>query len=153
MTKRNKWALLVTMLLLGAFVLGVGTGPNPAQALDLGGSLGSLVKIFGIGWVVDHFSGQINKAINSALAQHDAQIEGYTKVVPILRITGGKGKAIGAAQVMGPQAQVEQVRAVAEVQVSVLGLARLRGLLPISTKNTLSTVPGVGVSANIKFPI
>ena len=153
MTKRNKWTWIVTGLLLGAFLLGLGTTPRPAAALDLGGGIGTLVKIFGIGWVVDHYSGQINKAINSALAQRDAEIEGYTKVVPILRIMGGKGKAIGAAQVMGPRVQVEKVKAVGEVELRLLGAVRARGLLPISTKSSLSIVPGVGVSANIKFPI
>ena len=153
MMRRTKWTWLVAMLLMWAFLLGVGTAPNPVQALDLGGSIGDLVKIFGIGWVVEHFSGQINKAINSALAQHDAAVEGYTKVVPIMRLGGGKGTAVGAAQVMGPKAQVDKVRAVGEVELNLLGTVRARGLLPISTKNSLRTVPGVGVSANIKFPL
>lgn len=153
MIRRHKWASLAALLLLWAFLLGVGAAPNPVQALDLGGGIGDLVKIFGIGWVVEHFSGQINKAINTALAQREASIEGVTKVVPIVRLGGGKGTAVGAAQVMGPRAQVEKVKAVGEVEVNLLGAVRARGLLPISTKNSLSTVPGVGVSANIKFPI
>ncbi len=54
---------------------------------------------------------------------------------------------------MGPKAQVDKVRAVGEVELNLLGTVRARGLLPISTKNSLRTVPGVGVSANIKFPL
>lgn len=153
MRKRNRWTTLVAMLLMWAFLLGVGIAPNPVQALDLGGTIGDLVKIFGIGWVVDRFAGQINNAINSALQQRDAEIRGYTKVVPIVRLGSGKGTAVGAAQVMGPQAQVEKVRAVAEVELRITGAIRARGLVPISTRNTLSSVGGVGVSANIKFPI
>lgn len=145
---------LVAMLLLWAFLLGVGAAPNPAQALDLGGGIGSLVKIFGIGWVVDHFSGKINDAINNALRQHQAEIQGYTKVVPILRVGAG-GTAVGAAQVMGPREQVQQVQAVAEIQLSFVGAVRARGLIPVSSKNltNIKSVGGVGVSANIKFPI
>ncbi len=153
MTKRNKWTGLVTMLLLGAFLLGLGTAPQPAAALDLGIGIGTLVKLFGIAWVVDHYAGSINKAINKALAQKNAEIEGYTKVVPIVRIAGNKGKAVGAAQVMGPRAQVEKVKAVGEAELGLLGVVRARALLPISSKNSLNVVPGVGVSANIKFPI
>jgi hypothetical protein len=153
MIKRNKWTCLIAMLLMWAFLLGVGAAPNPVQALDLGGSIGDLVKIFGIAWVVDHFSGQINKAINSALAQHDAAVEGYTKVVPIIRFGGGKGTAVGAAQVMGPREQVEKVKAVGEAELNLLGAVRARALLPISTRKSLTIVPGVGVSANIKFPV
>jgi len=153
MIKRHKWTWLVATLLLWAFLLGVGAAPNPVQALSLGGGIGDLVKIFGIGWVVEHFSGQINKAINTALAQHDAAVEGYTKVVPIINFGGGKGTSVGAAQVMGPPAQVAKVKAVAEVELSILGSVRARGLLPIGTKSSVSMVPGVGVSANIRFPI
>jgi len=145
--------MLACLLVLWAFLLGVGSAPSPVQALDLGGTIGDLVKIFGIAWVVDHFSGQINKAINGALAQHDAKINGYTKVVPIIRLIGRGGTAVGAAQVMGPRQQVEKVKGVAEVELSIGGAIRARGLLPIGTRNSLSIVPGVGVSANIKFPI
>jgi hypothetical protein len=153
MIKRRPWVMLACLLLLWAFLLGVGTAPSPVQALDLGGGIGSLVKIFGIAWVVDHFSRDIDKAINGALAQHDAKINGYTKVVPIIRLVGRGGTAVGAAQVMGPQIQVEKVKAVAEVELNMLGSFRARGLLPIGTRNSLNIVPGVGVSANIKFPI
>jgi hypothetical protein len=145
--------MLACLFLLWAFLLGVGTAPSPVQALDLGGGIGTLVKIFGIGWVVDHFAKDINKTINSALAQRDAQINGYTKVVPIVRLAGRGGAAVGAAQVMGPQVQVEKVKAVAEVELNLIGTVRARGLLPIGTRNSLNIVPGVGVSANIKFPI
>ncbi|MEN6303293.1 MAG: hypothetical protein ABFD96_11245 [Armatimonadia bacterium] len=139
--------------LLAAFGLGVTTAPNPARALGLGGGIGDLVKIFGIAWVVERFGPQIDRAINDALKQHDAQIEGYTKVVPIVRV--GSSTAVGAAQVMGPRVQVDKVQAVAEVELRVIGSIRGRGLIPVSTRDvqTVKGVGGVGVSANIKFPI
>ena len=148
----------VMVLLVGwAFVLGMALGPQPARSIDLGGVIGDLVKIFGIAWVVDRFADDIDKGINTFLRQHDAAIEGQTKVVPILRIaSGGGGTAVGAAQVMGPAEQVNTVQAVAEVGLNV-GNLRGRALIPVSTKNVSSGaikgVGGVGVSANIKFPI
>jgi len=150
---RRPLAAAVLVLVLGAFSIGMLTAPQPAQALSLGGSIGDLVKIFGIGWVVNHFSGEINDFINKSLSQRDAAIEGHTKVVPIIRV--GSGTAVGAAQVMGPRVQVDKVQAVAEVELNISGSLRARGLIPISTKDTssLKGVGGVGVSANIKFEI
>lgn len=151
---RNKQMRIVAILcVMGAFGLGLAMGPNPAGAISLGGGIGDLVKIFGIGWVVDRFGPQIDRAINSALSQRDAEIEGFTKVVPIVRVGGGT--AVGAAQVMGPRVQVDKVQAVAEVEIRITGAIRGRGLIPISTRNasTVRGVGGVGVSANIKFPI
>jgi len=148
----------VTLLLVAwAFVLGVALGPQPARSIDLGGALVDLVKIFGIAWVVDRFAGDIDRTINRFLSQHDAAIEGQTKVVPILRVaSGGGGTAVGAAQVMGPAQQVRTVQAVAELELN-FGSFRGRALVPVSTKNVSSGgikgVGGVGVSANIKFPI
>lgn len=153
MRKRNPTRILIALLLAGAFLLGAGTAPTPVEAINLGGSMGDLVKIFGIGWVVNRFAGQINTTINRALAQQEAEIAGYTKVVPIVRLVGGGGQAIGAAQVMGTKAQVDQVRAVAEVELRLLGSTRARGLVPISNPTSLSIVNGVGISANIKFPL
>ncbi|MBC7287692.1 MAG: hypothetical protein H5T86_06530 [Armatimonadetes bacterium] len=142
-------------IVLWAFIIGLGTPPAPVSALDLGGGLKDLIKLFGIGWVVSHFGDDIDKFINRILGQHEAQVEGLTKVVPIVRV--GKGDtAVGAVQVMGPEVQVKKVQAVAEVEV---GLGRLtgRGLIPITTKSaetkTVRGVGGVGVSANIKFPL
>jgi hypothetical protein len=151
-TKQSR--MMVALLLLCAFVLGLSWAPGQARALSLGGGIGDLVKIFGIGWVVDRFASQIDRAINSALAEHRAEIEGATKVVPIIRVGTG-GTAVGAAQVMGPQVQVEKVQAVAEIELRMAGTLRARGLIPVSTRDVSSvqSVGGVGVSANIKFPL
>lgn len=146
---------LTVLILVWAFVLGLTVGPQPAAGLDLGGTLGDLLKVFGVGWVVNRFAGDIDDAINNLLGQRDARIAGATKVVPILRIAEGGNYAIGAAQVMGPNQQVTQVNAVGEFELSV-GELRGRALLPVST--TSGVIPkrgidGVGISANVKFPI
>jgi len=145
---------VAVLVVVWAFVLGLTVGPQPAQGLDVGGALVDLVKIFGIGWVVTQFAGDIDRTINSLLAQHEAEVAGATKVVPILRV--GSGTAVGAAQVMGPRQQVDTVQAVAELELNI-GDFRGRGLLPVTTRRDLTGnikgVDGVGVSANIKFPI
>lgn len=147
---------VAALVVAWALVLGIAVGPQPAQSLDLGGAIGDLVKIFGIAWVVRQFDDEIDNAINGVLAQSEARIAGATKVVPILRVGEGGGTAVGAAQVMGPQQQVRTTEVVAEVELSI-GDLRGRALIPVSTRRGLDRspdgVPGVGVSANIKFPI
>ncbi len=155
MTMSRKLSRVAALLVVWGFVLGIAMGPQPAQGIDLGGSLGTLIKIFGIGWVVNHFADDIDRAINQVLRQNEAEIEGMTKVVPILRVGSGGGTAVGAAQVMGPPAQVNKVQAVAEVELK-LAIFRGRALIPVASKSlsagAISGVGGVGVSANIKFP-
>jgi hypothetical protein len=147
---------LTVLVVVWAFVLGMATGPQPARAIDLGGALGDLVKVFGIGWVVTQFADEIDGAINDLLRQREAEIAGATKVVPILRVAEGGRNAIGAAQVMGPREQVRTCQAVAELELSI-GDLRGRALLPVTTRSNLTSsirgISGVGVSANIKFPI
>lgn len=139
-----------------AFVLGFAISPQPARGIDLGDSFVKLVKVFGIAWVVDRYADDIDRTINNLLRQHEAEIEGATRVVPILRIGEGGGTAVGAAQVMGPAVQVDKVQAVGELELGV-GNLRGRALLPVSTKKELTKsikgIGGVGVSANIKFRV
>ena len=156
MTKRNHWHYLALVVVLTAFLVGFGTGPRPAQALklNLGGILKGALKIFGVAYVVKHFGGEINSFINTLLGQHSAEIAGQTKVVPVLKVGAG-GTAVGAVQVMGPAQQVEKVQAVAELEWRPGGVLRARGLIPVATTNITKPkgVGGVGVSANIKFPL
>lgn len=156
MRMSERMRTLTVLVVVWAFVLGMAVGPQPARALDFGGAIGDLVKIFGIGWVVNKFSDDIDDAINDLLQQRDAEIANATKVVPILRVGEGGGTAVGAAQVQGPEAKVKQCSAVAELELSV-GDLRGRALLPVSTKSNITSsikgISGVGVSANIKFPI
>ncbi|HHX41651.1 MAG TPA: hypothetical protein GX715_16975 [Armatimonadetes bacterium] len=146
MAKRK---LLVLVLLAGLMVGSVGR----ASAL-LGGTIGTAIKVFGIGYAVRVFGPQINSFINSVMAQRGIEREGGTKVVPILSV--GQGLYIGAAQVMGPTSRVDNVRSVAQGEVT-LGEVRLNGLFPLNATVPLitptSTVPGVGISAIIDFNV
>ncbi len=139
---------LMVLVVVWAFVLGMAVGPQPASAQFPGGTLGDLVKIFGIGWVVNQFSGEIDSFINSALAQREARIDGATKVVPILSV--GTGTTIGAAQVQGERSEIRRVDAVTQLELRVGGF-RGQALIPVTSGAT--AVPGVGLSANISFPL
>jgi len=98
----------------------------------------------------------LDDGINDLLRQRGLEVQGMTKVVPIIRIGGKGGTQAGAAQVVGPAEQVEKVQAVAEVELR-LGLLRGRALIPVATKNPvkgkIKGVSGVGVNASIKVRI
>ncbi len=153
---RKQWHKLAALLITLAFLAGLFPLAPPAQAISLGGAFGDLVKLFGIGYIVKHFSNSINNAVNSLLGQHQAAIEGKTKVVPIIRVGNG-GVAAGAAQVMGPAEQVDKVKAVAQLDWTPGNVVRGRILLPVSTDKELTKsirgVSGVGISAVIVVSI
>jgi hypothetical protein len=115
-----------------------------------------LVKIVGVGAAVTSFAPQINSAVNK-LANHNDTASMTTKVVPI--ISGGinSRKAIGAAQVMGPRAQVEKVKAVAQLEQDLFGKEiKIRAMIPIETKNIVSDikrVEGVAVSGIVDLKL
>jgi hypothetical protein len=141
----SKW---ISLGMAASLTLGVGV---TARAIDLGDA----VKVFGVGWAVKQFGGQINKFLNTILAQNKAVISDATKVVPIISI--GSGGYIGAAQVMGPESALKNVKAVGQGELGLSGVnARVKGLFPINTTNPLkgvSRVQGVGVSAIIDLKI
>lgn len=124
-----------------------------AQAINLGG----IIKIAGIGYLVDQFGPQLNSFINTLMAQHNATPDFATKVVPILTVgVLGNSGYIGAAQVMGPQNLVDRVQAVVQVESSFNGnMFRVKGLIPIDSKVPVNftRVSGVGVSAMIDVRI
>ena len=138
---------LVVLVLLAT--LGVGTA---ARASIFGGTLGTAIKVFGIGYAVRVFGPQINSFINGVMAQRGIEREGGTKVVPILSV--GQGLYIGAAQVMGAVDRVQAVKSVAQGEITAGGI-RLNGLVPLNATVPLisptSTVGGVGISAIIQF--
>lgn len=110
-------------------------------------SLKNILKAGGAVAVVSAFGKDINNGFNK-LWNRKEERDVKTKVVVILTV--GKGTAIGAAQVMGPPDMVDDVVAVAQPEMTLLGV-RLRALIPIANKNTgsssgLSIVKGVGVS-------
>jgi hypothetical protein len=155
MIKRKPYHCLVALLCAFCFIVGLNAAPPSASALDLGGSLATVLKIGGIALVVSHFGDQIDSFINTLLGQKGLQQEGKTKVVPVVRI--GAGTAVGAVQIVGPEQQVRKVQAVAELELSLGNSMRARALVPITTRradtSTIRGVGGVGVSANIKFPL
>jgi hypothetical protein len=155
MIKRKPYHCLVALLCAFCFIVGLNAAPPPASALDLGGSLGTVLKIGGIALVVRHFGDEIDSFINTLLGQKGLGHEGKTKVVPVIRI--GAGTAVGAVQVVGPEQQVRKVQAVAELELSLGNSLRARALVPITTRraetSSIRGVGGVGVSANIKFPL
>lgn len=115
--------------------------------------MGSILKVGGVGILVDRFGGQINDFLNKILAQNNLSTTYTTKVVPIVSV--GTNGYIGAAQVTGPASEVERVEAVAQIEASFNNVARVKGLVPIDSKNPVnaSRIQGVGVSAIIDIKI
>lgn len=153
--RRGAGMILVTALLVTALLWGGVRGVASAQGI----SLGSLIKLFGIGYVVKQFGPQINNAINTLMLNNKAANREMTKVVPILSVGVGVsapgGSYIGAAQVQGPKAAVDRVQAVAQIEGAFSDVVRLRGLVPVDSLNpipgNLHRVYGVGVTALVDF--
>ena len=112
-------------------------------------SLGSILKVGGMGYLVDRFGPQIDNFLNKVLAQNNMSTTYTTKVVPILTI--GSGGYVGAAQVTGPADEIEKVQAVAQLEANFNSTIRVKGLVPVDSMNptSASRVQGVGVSAII----
>jgi hypothetical protein len=124
-----------------------------SSSISLGGSLGKVLKAGGIVVAVRVFGSQINKTINSLLAQRGLSYEGATKVVPIVSV--GRGVNIGAAQVQGAKSFVDDVRAVGQVETR-LGDLEGRLLVPLNTLTPTKgyeKIVGVGISSIIDFKI
>ena len=115
--------------------------------------LGDVVKVGGIGFLVDRFAGPLNSFINTLLMRNKAEVGYATKVVPILSF--GSGGYIGAAQVMGPQDAVDETQAVIQIEGDFNGNFRVKALVPIDSKNPVNftRVNGVGLSAVIDVKI
>lgn len=148
-----KWKRMAVCA-IAACLIGSG-GLLQANAFSLGSVLGGVVKVGGIGFLVDKYGESINKAINSVMMKDGAGTNYATKVVPIVSI--GNNGYIGAAQVIGDADQVEKVEAVGQLEVSWNEkLFRIKGLIPIDSKNpttSFTRVQGVGVSAVIDVKV
>ena len=122
-------------------------GGTAVQAFNLG----SILKVGGISVLVSKYGDSINDFLNKLLMKNGVGTDYATKVVPIVSV--GTVKYIGAVQVIGPSAQVEKVKAVAQLEGEFNGIARANALIPMATTNVtnLSRVQGVGVSATIDF--
>lgn len=133
--------------LVGALGVLLATGAALPAANAFG--VGDIIKVGGIGYLVDRFAGPLNNFINTLLLRNKAEVGYATKVVPILSFGGGG--YIGAAQVMGSQDAVDQTQAVIQIEGDFNGNFRVKALVPINSKNPVNftRVNGVGVSAVI----
>lgn len=116
-----------------------------------------ILKVLGVGAVVQRFGGDINKAINGLTGHKDTN-SSFTKVVPIISVGINTRRAIGAAQVMGTKTNVSKVKAVAAPEGELFGEVRIRALIPIATENPLDSknlkaVDGVGVSGIVDLEL
>ncbi|WP_288908297.1 hypothetical protein [uncultured Megasphaera sp.] len=139
-------------LLTGALVLSLltcGGLTTTTQAFNFG----SLLKLGGVSFLVDRYSSQINTVLNKLMIKNGAGTNYATKVVPVLSV--GTGNYIGAVQVIGPQRQVEKVKAVGQLDASINGIARANAYIPLATTNVMSLhrVDGVGVSAVVDLKL
>lgn len=117
-------------------------------------SLGDIVKVGSITYLVDRYAVEINDFINKITVKHGITTQYATKVVPLLTV-GEKGY-IGAAQVSGPQELVDKTKAALQFEDSFLGKTfRIKGLIPVDaiTTENYRRVEGVGVSAQIDVKI
>ena len=120
------------------------------------GDIGSIIKIFGIGYAVKVFGGQINSFLNTVLQQHKVGGLEATKVVPLIRV--GAGTYVGAVQLAGRPDLVSSAQAAAEGELNFAdNHVQLRYLIPVNSLNVLKGIPkrvsGVGVSAIIDFHV
>ncbi len=142
-----RWRALVLAALLALSV------PFHAAAQDIT----SLIKIFGVGFVVTQFAGPLNDFVNTILNNRGVSVTQLTKVVPILTIGIGQAGFIGAAQVSGPKSAVEKVQAVGQLEGDFSQVFRVKALVPLDSLNPITDgirrVPGVGVTAIIDLRI
>lgn len=118
--------------------------------------LKQILKVGGMVALVNTFGKDINKGFNKLQGSVDTK-RFATKVVPIISIGINRSSAVGAAQVMGPPAAVEQVVAVAQPEAELLGKeVRLRAMIPVSSKDVIKEirrVDGVGVSGVVDIKL
>ncbi len=141
MKRQRAMLILVSVALLAPFV--------PAQ-------IGQLIKLVGIWEVTRKYGKEIDKEFNK-LIKRDPKTTTTTKVVPI--VTGGIGSrnAIGMVQVSGPKAQVDKVKAVAQLEQDLFGKEiRIRAMVPMASeeyKDGVKPVEQVGVTGIVDFKL
>mgnify|MGYP000853059479 CR=1 FL=1 len=137
---------LALVLVIGSTVL----LSSPAFSQSL---IEQALRLFGIGYVVSRFGDDLNNFVTRLAGQRGVEWEGATKVVPIVSI--GQGAFIGAAQVVGDPDQVDEVKAVGQLETRISSI-RGRLLIPVNTTNptrNVSRISGVGVSALLDLRI
>ena len=141
--KNIKW---IAAALVAGFALG------NAMPVAQAGLLDKVLKGGAVGYVVDATAPALNNGINAVTAKYGVSTTDATKVVPIISV--GDGSRAGAAQVSGPQAKVDQVKAALMIEQTIIGV-RCKVLIPVdnvSYKN-VNRVQGVGVSASLDVKI
>jgi hypothetical protein len=117
--------------------------------------LGDILKVGGVGFVVDKFGPQINSFINKLTANKNLGTDEATAVLPI--ISFGGGGYIGAVQVIGTKENVDKCKAVVQIEGNALfgKNIRAKALVPVGSKTTsnIKRIYGVGVSAIIDIRI
>lgn len=119
----------------------------------LGIDFDDVLKVGGVLVVVEEYGPEINDFINELFDNNDARTNAATKVVVI--VSPVSGKYIGAAQVTGPKAAVNKVRAVAQLEKTFMKAVRVKAMIPISTEDgsEIKRVQGVAVSAVIDIKL
>lgn len=124
--------------------------PFSAEAVNLRNVVRDTAVVAAGGALVRTTAEPLDNFINTATLNRNANLEGHTKVVPIVSI--GNGAHIGAAQVGGTSRNsVNQTQAVAQLETS-FNRIRIKILIPIDSANPLRQfrrVQGVGVTAII----
>lgn len=143
------------ILVLSLAIAGVGLGQGLGSAAERRVDLYSVLRAFGIGYVVDRFGEEINQLINALTLRTTEEAKQATKVVPI--ISAGSGAYVGAAQVSGSEAQVARVQAVGQLEGAFFdGAVRAKALVPVDNRNPLAgirRVQGVGLLAVIDYNV
>jgi hypothetical protein len=159
---QGKFVYKTQMFILLAFMVGMfmGSVTAPQQAMagwDLGkvikkGAEGAIVG-GGIAYLVKKNAKEIDRTINKLYDNNNFPIAAATKVVPIVDPLGTKH--VGAAQIVGPQAAVDEVSSVILLETSFMDkIFRINGYVPVKGNiDDLKRVPGVGVSAVIDVKV
>ncbi len=141
MKRQRAMLILVSVALLAPFV--------PAQ-------IGQLIKLVGIWEVTRKYGGEIDKEFNK-LIKRDPKTTTATKVVPIITTGVGSRNAIGMVQVSGPKAQVDKVKAVAQLEQDLFGKeVRIRAMVPMASEkytDGVKPVDQVGVTGIVDFKL
>ena len=118
-------------------------------------SLGDIVKVGGVAFVVDKFGSQINDFVNKLTANKNLSSTEATDVVPIISLGGGG--YIGAVQVIGSKENVAKCKAVVQLEANAAfgKNLRIKALVPVGSRTTsnIKRIYGVGVSAIIDIRI
>lgn len=159
---KGKFIYKTQMFILLAFMVGMFMGSVTApQRAMAGWDLGDIIKKGaegavvggGIAYLVKKNAKEIDRTINKLYKDNNFPVSAATKVVPILDALGTKH--VGAAQIVGPQAEVDSVSSVLLLETSFMDkIFRINGYVPVKGNvDDLKRVPGVGVSAVIDVKV